>query len=496
MEDADTQAFTPRPRHQARKMPWRRAYAMRLWFSDVLVLVWTVYGTQLLWFGWGNAQVAIRADSRFDEFSYWAFSALLVIAWMAALALSDSRDHRVIGAGSAEYVRVARASFSLFGVIAILAFLVRVDVARGYLLIALPLGVVTLITERWLWRQWLVAHRKSGEYSARVLLVGSRESVREIAQELQRSPSAGYYVVGACVPAGGPRGTVVGNGVPIMGEVDDLDAAIAATSADTIAVTSTDDLPAAKVKQISWRLEPGRQHLVLAPRIVDIAGPRIHTRPVAGLPLIHVETPRFTRGQAFLKRGFDLVASAMLLLLLSPLFVAIAATIALSCGMPVLYRQQRIGRNGVPFSMLKFRSMTAGADSQLSTLLATQGAGDAPLFKIRDDPRVTPVGRVLRKYSLDELPQLVNVLDGSMSLVGPRPQVAAEVALYSDAAKRRLLARPGITGLWQVSGRSSTTWEEAVKLDLYYVENWTLAGDALILAKTVGAVLAPGQTAH
>lgn len=474
---------------------WRDRYALRLRVTDFLVLVWVAYGTQLLWLGFGAADFPVDGGP-ITEVSYWMFSGVLVMVWMTTLALSDSRSDRVIGVGATEYVRVVRASFGVFGAIAILAFLLRFDVARGYLLIALPLGVLLLVLTRWIWRQWLLAQRKMGGYSARVLLVGSRQSVAAIARELGRTPRAGYHVVGACVPTGTVAEVIDGTDVPIMGNVNAVEAAMAATGADTVAVTSTDDLPPNKVKEISWGLDAGRHHLVLAPSITDIAGPRIHTRPVSGLPLIHVETPRFTAGQRFTKRSMDLIGGGLLLLLLSPVLLVVALTVKFTSPGPVLYRQERIGLKGNPFHMLKFRSMRVGADRELKALLEQQGTDTQPLFKIKDDPRITPVGRFIRKYSLDELPQLLNVLGGSMSLVGPRPQIADEVALYSDAARRRLLTRPGITGLWQVSGRSTTTWDEAVKLDLYYVENWSFVGDVVILTKTARAVLSPGSTAH
>lgn len=474
---------------------WRSRYAHRLWITDFVTLVWVVYGTQIAWFGLGNVDVAMRNDNRITDLSYWTFSALLILVWMWALSLFDSRDYRVIGNGPTEYTRIARASLTLFGAVAIVAFLARIDVARGFLLISLPLGITVLVIERWLWRQWLVAKRSVGEYSARVLLVGSRDSVAQIARELARTPSAGYRVVGACVPAGAVTDTVEGTAIPILGNVDAVDRAIAATGADTVAVTNTDDLPPDKVKEISWSLEAGRQHLVLAPSIIDIAGPRIHTRPVAGLPLIHVETPKFTRGQRSAKRAMDIVGALILALFTSPLLVAVAIAVRATSVGPVLYAQERVGRNGQPFRMFKFRSMRVGADGELAALLDAQGTSSRPLFKVRQDPRITGVGAFIRKYSLDELPQLFNVLGGSMSLVGPRPQIAAEVALYSDAARRRLLARPGITGLWQVSGRSSLDWEDAVRLDLYYVENWSFLSDIAILLKTGKAVMAPGKTA-
>lgn len=474
-----------------RRVGWRRRYARRLILTDFLALAWVVYGTQLLWLGDESPDV-----QGLTMVSYWMFSAILVGAWMIALALSDTRSDRVIGVGNTEYVRIADASFRLFGLVAILAFLFQVEVARGFLLISLPLGIVVLILARWLWRVWLGAQRTMGEYTARVLLVGSIESVTQIASELARTPNAGYRVVGACVPSGRVADSIPGTAIPIMGNVNAVESAIAVTGADTVAVTSTDDLPPQKVKEISWGLEAGRQHLVLAPNIIDIAGPRIHTRPVAGLPLIHVETPRFSRGQRVVKRSFDIVASSILIVLLSPVLLVVALAVKLTSKGPLLFSHERIGINGQPFHMHKFRSMRVGADDELAALLKAQGTSTQPLFKIQNDPRITPIGRVIRKYSLDELPQLFNVLGGSMSLVGPRPQVAGEVKLYSSAARRRLLARPGITGLWQVSGRSSLDWDQTVRLDLYYVENWSLLGDIAILAKTVRAVVIPGESAH
>ena len=475
---------------------WQALYTRRLWGSDLVVLIWVVYGTQIFWFGTGNAALSVAHDGRFTDVSYWFTSPLIVLVWWWALSLADSRSYRVIGTGSTEYIRIVDSSIRLFGVIAIVAFLFQIDIARGYLLISLPLGLVMLVLVRWLWRHWLFAKRYTGQYMFHVLLVGSESSVAQIALELQRSPHSGYRVVGACVPSGRVADTIPGTAVPVMGNVDAVERAIAATQADTVAVTSADELPPDKVKQISWSLEAGKQHLVLAPSIVDIAGPRIHIRPVSGLPLIHVETPRFSLGQRVLKRSFDLVAATAIAILISPLLLIVAIAVSWTSVGPILYKSERIGRNGKPFRMLKFRSMRVGADKELKALLKAQGTSEQPLFKVKDDPRITPVGRFIRKYSLDELPQLFNVIGGSMSLVGPRPQIAAEVALYSEAAKRRLLTRPGITGLWQVSGRSTLDWDATVRLDLYYVENWSLAGDLAILLKTARAVLAPGETAH
>ncbi|MFS0733983.1 sugar transferase [Microbacterium sp. 1P10UB] len=475
---------------------WTAGYARRLLFSDLLVLVLVVYGTQVLWLGVGAAKVAMAADSRLTDVSYWMFSALLVVLWMAGLSMADTRSPRVVGTGSMEYVRVANSSFVVFSVVIIASFLLQFDVARGYLLISLPTGILLLMAERSLWRHWLLRRRRTGDYSSRVLLIGSEQSVERIAHELARTPGAGYHVVGACIPTGQVGATIGDTGIPVMGTVNDISAAMRVVGADTVVVTSTDELPPFKVKQISWQLEAGRQHLVLAPSIVDIAGPRLHTRPVAGLPLIHVETPRFSKGQLFLKRITDLSASLLGVIVLSPVFVFLAVAIRLSSEGPIFFRQKRVGLKGREFTMLKFRTMVPDAEALLPGLLAEQrDAGNEILFKMTNDPRVTPIGRVMRKFSLDELPQLFNVIGGSMSLVGPRPPLASEVEKYADHVHRRFLAKPGITGAWQVGGRSTLSWEDSVRLDLSYVENWSLAGDVLIVLKTGRAVLRPGNSA-
>jgi exopolysaccharide biosynthesis polyprenyl glycosylphosphotransferase len=260
-------------------------------------------------------------------------------------------------------------------------------------------------------------------------------------------------------------------------------------NADTVMFTSSDHLTPERMRRLSWELERGGQRLILSPSLNDVAGRRIQTQPVAGLPLIHIEAPTYTGPQRVVKRAIDLVGSAFLLVVLSPLLVVAAIAVKATSRGPVFYVQERIGRTGNSFGILKFRSMVRDADARLGELLAAQGTGSSPLFKIHEDPRLTRVGRVLRRYSIDELPQLLNVFRGEMSLVGPRPQRPAEVALYDNAARRRLAVRPGMSGLWQVSGRSRLSWEEALRLDLYYIENWSLAADLVILWRTARAVV-------
>jgi exopolysaccharide biosynthesis polyprenyl glycosylphosphotransferase len=473
---------------------WRKRYARYLRLTDLLVILVVVFGTQIGWLGL-YVDVAVPESIRASAPSYTLVSVLLVLAWMLALALNDTRSDRVIGDGTAEYKRIFDASFMLFGIIAIFAFLLRFEIARGYLLIALPAGVLGLFLERWLWRLWLRRQRARGEYSAHVLLVGSETSVAHIASELRRSKGTGYHVVGACIPTGRVTGDLGGTDIPVMGNVNSVERAIEVTGADTVVITSTDELGPRRIKQVSWALEAGKQHLVLAPSMTDVAGPRIHMRPVAGLPLMHVETPRFSPAQRFVKRMMDLAGSITIVTLLSPVLIILALIVKFSSPGGVIYRQTRIGRHGREFQMLKFRSMVTGAEAMVEELIAQQDMGNEVQFKMRDDPRVTKVGRIMRKYSLDELPQLFNVLGGSMSLVGPRPPIQREVDLYADHVHRRFLVKPGITGLWQVSGRSTLSWDDSVRLDLSYVENWSVMGDIVILLKTGKAALMPGDTA-
>lgn len=470
---------------------WQRRYARMLMITDVIIVILVVFGTQFVWLGFNSRDVA-----GLSLIDYSALSVLLAVAWIITLAVFDTRSPRVIGYDTGEYRAVANGALRLFGITAIISYLLQASVSRGYILISFPLGVLALITSRWLWRRWLRRRRVAGDMVSRVLLVGDTAANLRIHSELSRSPETGYVVVGACSATTTDRGELGPTAVPVFGGIDDVPRALESTGADTVLVSSESGLPAERVRQLSWQLEAGQQHLIMAPNLTDIGGPRIHLRPVAGLPLMHVETPKYTGPQVVAKRAFDVVGSSLLITLLSPALLIIALLVKATSNGPVLYGQERVGLNGIPFKMMKFRSMIVDADEQLAGLLAEQGRSNTPLFKVENDPRITRVGRVLRRFSLDELPQLFNVFLGSMSLVGPRPQRDGEVALYDDAAQRRLIVKPGMSGLWQVSGRSTLSWEDAIRLDLYYVENWSLTGDLNILFRTFKAVFAPGETAH
>jgi exopolysaccharide biosynthesis polyprenyl glycosylphosphotransferase len=479
-----------------RKADWRRVYARRLAVTDTLVIVWVVFAVQLLRFGFEGSNVVGIPDRAAISAGYATISLILVVSWSLILGIYGSRDYRVLGTGFAEYKRIVDASVRLFGIVAIFAYLLKIDLARGYVLLAFPAGIVVLAFTRWLWRQWLGVQRASGQFVSRVLLIGSSDDTRVIGGELQRFPAAGYKVVGKWLPSPNEANFTGEPGVPVFTSAVSAQDAMSAVEADTVVVTNAQVLGTNGVRELSWSLEPGRQHLIMAPNLTDISGPRIHTRPVAGLPLIHVETPRYEGSKLFTKRAFDILGAAVLLLALSLPLLVLAALVKLTSPGPVFFKQERVGLNGQHFGMVKFRSMRLDADDELADLLAAQGREGEPLFKVKDDPRVTSVGRVMRKYSLDEFPQLFNVLNGSMSLVGPRPQRDGEVGLYDKAAFRRLLVKPGMSGLWQVSGRSTLSWEDSIRLDLYYVENWSMVGDIIILWRTIKAVVSPGDSAH
>ena len=476
---------------------WRAKYALRLAISDLVALIWIVFGVQIAWFGFDTQNLSIRGEIQSLAVSYTVVSIFIIASWMLLLSVYGTRGYRVLGTGPDEYKLIANASTQLFGLLAIAAFLLHIDVARGYILIAFPLGGVVLVFSRWIWRQWLRGQRQNGAYSSRVLLLGSQETVVRIARELAREPHAGYLVVGVCVPVDASLGHhLPGSQIPVFHDgLKGVHIALKATAADTVVVTSKQELPPERMRELSWSLEPGQQHLIVVPSLTDISGPRLHTRPVAGLPLIHVEMPRYEGSKQFAKRAFDVIGSGMLLVVTFPLMLVLAVMVRLTSAGPVFYLQERIGMKGAPFHMLKFSSMRVNADAELSALLEAQGTDNQPLFKVQNDPRLTKVGGFLRKYSLDEFPQLLNVFRGEMSLVGPRPQREGEVALYDSSAHRRLFVKPGMSGLWQVSGRSNLSWEDSIRLDLYYVENWSLAGDLVILWRTARAVVAPNGAA-
>lgn len=468
------------------KDDWRARTSKVLAVVDAFVVIWAVTGAFIMRFG-----LEPDFSPLGNEYAYGLFSIALIVGWWLMLGAWNSRQSRILGAGADEYKRVAAASLWLFGLIAIFSYVLRVDTARGYVGIALPVGLAGLLLARWLLRQHLNVHRARGDSMSRLLLLGGPSAIAHLASSLERSKGAGYLPVAAYTPGAHDSAPIEPeSGLPILGSEPNTPSildAIDRCKADAVAVSAGVQLHPQILRHLGWELASRNVGLIMAPALTDIAGPRIHTQQVAGLPLIHVTTPTLEGGQRVAKRLFDVTVSALLIVLASPIMAAVAMMVKLGSRGPVLFCQERVGMEGNVFGMYKFRSMIVDAEERLEEL-SHRNEGNGVLFKIKDDPRVTNVGRILRKYSLDELPQLFNIFAGSMSLVGPRPPLPREVEVYEHDVRRRLLVKPGLTGLWQVSGRSNLSWQDSVRLDLYYVENWSLAGDLIILLRTVRAV--------
>lgn len=474
--------------HAPSSAGWLIKYSRWLTITDLVSVILAVGLAQ-----WRRFGLASEGVSLLDGVNYTEVSAGIAAMWLAALAINHSRSQRIIGSGVEEYRRVWWATIAVFGGIAIVSMLFKLEIARGYLAVALPLGITLLFSTRWLARRIVLKAREDfGKCITRLLVVGSPRAVRDLTVALAREPWSGYDVVGACVPGQYPRADIGIPGfgaIPILGDESHVAQSVISTNCHAVAVAASEQFHGKAMRDLSWELERLNIDLLVAPGVVDVAGPRLHMRPVAGLPLIHVEKPQYHGAKRFQKRAFDLGFSSLALLFGLPLLMLIAIAVKSSSKGPVIYKQQRIGLDGDPFEMIKYRTMIVGADKMVGELAELNDSEQGILFKIRNDPRVTPVGRFLRKYSLDELPQFLNVIKGQMSVVGPRPPLATEVETYDDDAKRRLLVRPGITGLWQVSGRSDLSWEDSVRLDLFYVENWSMMADLVIALKTLRVVV-------
>jgi len=412
----------------------------------------------------------------------WVIAA--IFAWPISIAAAGGYNRGQIGLGAGEISAVLRAMLYVIGAGAF-AFVVAGELV-SLLAATTPIMVLLGMGTRFFFRKAVHLQQRNGQLLRSVVVVGSLASARHLTSVLEREPHCGLKVIGVCLPedemtAGRAAGLIV------YGDLDHVAAVVAEVGCDSVAVTAGHQ--PAFLRRLSWSLEGLNVDLLVHPGLVEVAGPRMHLRPYVGLPLLHVEHSHFHGWRRVVKRATDVVLTSLGMVVFGPVMLVIAICVKLTDHGPVFFRQTRVGLDGRTFTMIKFRSMVVDAGARLAYLQATnEGAG--LLFKMRHDPRITRVGQFLRRYSLDELPQLFNVLAGDMSLVGPRPPLPSEVDAYPTDVHRRLLVQPGLTGLWQVSGRSLLSWEESVRLDLRYVENWCLSMDLLLLWKTVWAVLA------
>jgi exopolysaccharide biosynthesis polyprenyl glycosylphosphotransferase len=468
------------PRVVRRVSGWERYYLRRAALADFACAIMGVFAAAQLRFG-----PDVTA-------TYVALSLALPVLWIGALWLAGGYDVRFIGTGSDEFRKVLNAGVGLTATIALFSYAINIELSRAYVLIALPSTTVIDLVTRFTLRKRLHRQRAYGRCLLSVVAVGHEAAVAGLVKELGRDRYHGLTVVGACVAEPSQCDEVAG--VPVYGGLDDVTAAVRAFGADTVAVLACPEMDAIRLRSLAWELEKTSTDLCVAPALLDVAGPRTTIRPTAGLTLLHVDHPQLSGFRVIIKDLFDRCVAAVALILLSPLLAAIGVMIWLNDRGPALFTQTRVGKDGRTFRIYKFRTMVVDAEQRRTQLLASNES-DGVLFKLRKDPRVTAIGAHLRRWSIDEIPQLINVFLGDMSLVGPRPALPAEAAQYAEHVRRRLVVRPGVTGLWQVSGRSDLSWEESVRLDLRYVENWSFALDLQILWKTV-SVMVRGSGAY
>ncbi len=438
----------------------------------------------------GLAAGLVAFEARFGNVGYGAssylvFSLALPLLWVAAVGLAGGYDSRFIGVGSDEFRRVLNAGMGLTAAVAIASYAGNVGVARGYVVLALPTATVFDLAARYALRKRLHTLRSAGSCMRKVVIVGHRDVAADLTVALRRQTYHGLSVVAACVTGAGQHHDI--DDIPVVAGLGTVTEVVKQYGADTVAVLACPEMSGVGLRDLAWDLERTGTDLCVAPALLDVAGPRTTIRPVAGLPLLHMDHPEFTGARRVIKTAFDRIAAAVALLLVSPLMVTVAAIIRIHDGGPAFFRQVRVGKDGRTFTLCKFRTMVVDAEARRPQLEASNESNGL-MFKMRRDPRVTPVGVWLRRWSLDELPQLINVMLGDMSLVGPRPALPGEADRYGDHVRRRLAVKPGLTGLWQVSGRSDLSWDETVRLDLRYVENWSFMLDMQILWKTWSAV--------
>lgn len=463
--------------------PWHHSYRRAVLVMDAIVLVLAVLLAELIRFG---TEPVMPAGA---DVTYTVLGVVIAAGWWLMLQFYGSTDERILGHGPDEYRKVAQASVMGFGVLAIVTLLLKQDLSRGYLAIAFPVGLAGLLFGRKALRTWLAKRRAAGAMTTNVLVMGGTRSAESIERYFSRHPAAGFRLTGVWVPDEPEMLNrwldVPDRFVPVLGNSRKLAEAMAVADAGAVFVTDTEHLGPHGLKDLTWQLQGLDIDLMVSPNVVDVSTPRITLRNVGAMPFLHLEEPRYEGATRWGKVLFDRAFATAALIALSPVMITAALAVRLTSPGPVLYKSERIGVGGTPFEMLKFRSMVIDAD-QLKHQLTSDD--DGLLFKMRDDPRVTRVGAFLRRYSIDELPQLINVLLGDMSIVGPRPPLRSEVEQYEEGVGRRLLVKQGITGLWQVSGRSDLSWEDTVRLDLDYVENWSLMRDVQIIWRTVRAV--------
>lgn len=470
--DPDVEVEEVAKRAEARRGSWTKPLWRRLLITDaglagivMAVCVWSIPDTRPL-----TAVVGAAA----------------AVVWVAVLALLGAYDRRRVGDGAEEFEKILQAAVLVVAVLGLISYSFQLLLPRRDVLIAVPLTALLTIIGRYAWRRWLHRRRSTGGAMLRTLLVGESSAVADVGDRLRLQTHHGMVVVGACLPSVRPDVTDVG-GTPLMGVLSEVPQVVVDNEIDNVVVVGS-QITGHSLRRLSWALEHTGADLMVAPGLVEVTGAYVSLHPAAGLSLLRVERPAQSSGRLLAKSIQDHILGGLMLLVALPVILLAAVAVRVTSPGPAFYGQRRVGLDGQFFTMWKLRSMVVDAEQRMPEL-AEASDRDGLMFKMRQDPRVTSVGRFLRRYSVDELPQLWNVVRGDMSLVGPRPPLPREYEMYHDAVHRRLRVKPGVTGLWQVSGRSDLSWDESVRLDLRYVDNWSPAMDLQILWKTLRAVV-------
>jgi exopolysaccharide biosynthesis polyprenyl glycosylphosphotransferase len=411
-----------------------------------------------------------------------AWTVAVAVLVPLALAAAGAYRWRTLGEGQIERHSLLRGGLWLGAALVVIGYLGIVAVPPTLVVLALPLALVGAATGRALARRGVVTRRLDGEGLVRTLVLGAPEPAREVIELARRVRSAGYEVVGVCTD---DSDDVDVSGAPVLGGTGAVRAVVTEHEIDVVMLVGSRSQTTAR--EVGWELDGTRASLVLVPSVAEVASSRVRVRPVGDLWSLQLDVA-LRRRRALGKEVFDRLVGGLLLVLGGIVILPAMLAVKVTSPGPALYRSIRVGLDGTPFVMWKIRSMYADADARRAELL-DRDEGNGLLFKMRSDPRITPVGRVLRRLSIDELPQLLNVVKGEMSIVGPRPALAEETACYVGDEMRRLVVKPGLTGLWQVSGRSDLSREESIRLDLRYVDNRSPGLDVAILGRTAGAVL-------
>jgi len=410
---------------------------------------------------------------------------VMALIWIAALLSAGCYNRRFLGSGPDEYKKVVAACALACGLVSASAFLLSVDISRAFVLVTFPVGLGLILTGRRLIRVKLHRSRARGQLLTRTLVVGTDAQIERLTRSLESTTANGYSVVAKLGPP---------SNIPQDRErwILEFEGIIASTRVRSLAIAQSDLVDADLIRRISWTTESSGVDLLVDSGIADSAIPRLSLRAAQDVALLHLDRPHFTGSKRFLKRSLDLLVAGCALALLGPVMVALYAVVRLTSPGPGFYVQTRVGQHGIPFSCLKFRTMNADADLRQSEIWSASPTGHN---KAKNDPRITSCGTWMRRWSLDELPQILNVLQGTMSIVGPRPIQPQEACSLAAWQLRRHVTKPGLTGLWQISGRSDTTWEQRMQLDVAYIERWSASLDFIICLKTFKTVLS-GQGAY